>query len=72
MKLVSQTEAPFLGLLGMGAALVTLICLITRFCITTYWIRKQRPSTADIMFYVSFLVQAITVVVVAVPEGDTY
>ena len=70
MKFVSQTETPFLGLLGMGAAAVTLICLITRFCITTYWIRKQRPSTADIMFYVSFLVQAITVVVVAVPEGD--
>ncbi len=53
----------------MAAAALTLICLILRYCITTYVIRKDKPSRNDIGYFISFLIQAITVVVVSVPEG---
>lgn len=54
----------------MSAALLTLICLIVRYSITTYLIQKHKPSGKDISYFISFLIQAITVVVVSVPEGN--
>lgn len=53
----------------MTAALLTFICLIVRYCITTYVIQHHKPSKNDIGYFISFLIQAITVVVVSVPEG---
>jgi len=53
----------------MTAAVLTLICLIVRFCITTYVIKKQAGKASDVSYFISFLIQAITVVVVSVPEG---
>jgi hypothetical protein len=53
----------------MAAAGLTLICLIIRFCITTYVVKKQAASAGDVSYFISFLIQAITVVVVSVPEG---
>jgi len=53
----------------MAAAFLTLVCLILRYCITTYVVKKQKPSRIDIGYFISFLIQAITVVVVSVPEG---
>jgi magnesium-transporting ATPase (P-type) len=53
----------------MSAAFLTLICLIIRYCITTYAVKKQKPSGNDVGYFISFLIQAITVVVVSVPEG---
>jgi magnesium-transporting ATPase (P-type) len=53
----------------MTAAVLTLICLIIRFCITTYVIKNERAKAKDVSYFISFLIQAITVVVVAVPEG---
>jgi hypothetical protein len=53
----------------MTAAVLTLICLIVRFCITTYVIKKQPAKASDVGYFISFLIQAITVVVVSVPEG---
>lgn len=55
--------------IGMTAAVLTLICLVVRYCITTYAIRKEKPSGKDIGYFILFLIQAITVVVVSVPEG---
>ncbi len=55
--------------IGMSAAFLTLICLIIRYCITTYVVKKQKPSGKDVGYFISFLIQAITVVVVSVPEG---
>ena len=53
----------------MTAAFITLISLIARYCITTYVVKKQKFSGADIGYFISFLIQAVTVVVVSVPEG---
>ena len=53
----------------MSAATLTLICLIVRYCITTYAVKKQKASGTDVGYFISFLIQAITVVVVSVPEG---
>ncbi len=53
----------------MSAAALTLICLIVRYCITTYVVKKQKASGNDVGYFISFLIQAITVVVVSVPEG---
>jgi Ca2+ transporting ATPase len=53
----------------MSAAFLTLLCLIIRFCITTYVINGKTASGEDIRHFISFLIQAITVVVVSVPEG---
>ncbi|CAF4705876.1 unnamed protein product, partial [Rotaria sp. Silwood1] len=63
------TLALFIGYIGMAAATLTLICLIVRYCITTYVINKQKASGTDVGYFISFLIQAITVVVVSVPEG---
>jgi ABC-type Fe3+ transport system permease subunit len=53
----------------MTAAVLTLLCLVIRYCITTYAIKKQKASGTDVGYFISFLIQAITVVVVSVPEG---
>lgn len=53
----------------MAAAFLTLVCLIIRFCITNYVVQKQKGKASDISYFISFLIQAITVVVVSVPEG---
>ena len=61
--------ALYIGYIGMTAAVLTLICLIIRFCITTYVVKKQKGKGSDVSYFISFLIQAITVVVVSVPEG---
>ncbi|CAF1094635.1 unnamed protein product [Adineta ricciae] len=61
--------ALYIGYIGMTAAFLTLICLIVRFCITTYVVKGKKASGADVSYFISFLIQAITVVVVSVPEG---
>ena len=48
---------------------MTLICLVLRFCILTYAIEKQSFSGQHISYFISFVIQAITVMVVAIPEG---
>ncbi|UJR25661.1 hypothetical protein I4U23_007012 [Adineta vaga] len=72
-KSVLQTKltslALYIGYIGMSAAFLTLICLIVRYCITTYVVNKQKASGTDVGYFISFLIQAITVVVVSVPEG---
>lgn len=55
--------------LGVAAAVLTFICLVTRFCILTYGIEKKSFEREHISDFISFVIQAITVMVVAVPEG---
>ena len=64
--------ALYIGYIGMAAAALTLLCLIVRFCITNYVVKKQKAKGSDISYFISFLIQAITVVVVSVPEGFHY
>ncbi|KAI0982624.1 hypothetical protein GJ496_006785 [Pomphorhynchus laevis] len=54
---------------GLIAAALTFIFLILRFCITVYVINKHAWNSSHINYFVNSLVQAITVIVVAVPEG---
>jgi Ca2+ transporting ATPase len=61
--------ALYIGYIGMTAAVLTLLCLILRFCITTYVVEGQPAQASDVSYFISFLIQAITVVVVSVPEG---
>ncbi|CAF1139095.1 unnamed protein product [Adineta ricciae] len=63
------TLALYIGYIGMSAAFLTLICLIVRYCITTYVVKGEKASGSDVGYFISFLIQAITVVVVSVPEG---
>ncbi|CAM4791578.1 unnamed protein product [Rotaria magnacalcarata] len=63
------TLALYIGYIGMAAAFLTLACLIVRFCITTYVVQKKRAKASDVSYFIAFLIQAITVVVVSVPEG---
>lgn len=56
----------------MSAAFLTLLCLIVRFSITTYVVRKEKPKASDVSYFIAFLIQAITVVVVSVPEGEIH
>ncbi len=61
--------ALYIGYIGMTAAVLTLLCLILRFCISTYVVKKEPAKASDVSYFISFLIQAITVVVVSVPEG---
>ena len=61
--------ALYIGYIGMTAATLTFICLVLRFCITNYAIKKNNAGANDVKYFISFLIQAITVVVVSVPEG---
>ena len=58
-----------IGYIGMIAALITFIILISRLLIIKLSIEKNTWTYAYIKYIRSYLIQAITVVVVAVPEG---
>ena len=53
----------------MIAALVTFLILLTRMSIEEFLILKHPWSNVYIKYIISYLIQAITVIVVAVPEG---
>jgi hypothetical protein len=53
----------------MSAAVLTFICLVIRFCISNYVVEGNPATAGDVSYFISFLIQAITVVVVSVPEG---
>jgi hypothetical protein len=57
----------------MVAATVTFLILLMRFLILELAINKNTWSNNYFKYLISYLIQAITVVVVAVPEGlSTY
>lgn len=53
----------------MTIAILTVIVLITRYCITEYGIKQHRWTVAFFTPMVKYLITGITVLVVAVPEG---
>lgn len=53
----------------MSTAVLTFIILVGRLAIEEFIIEKKTWSDIYIKYFVSYLIQAITVVVVAVPEG---
>ena len=53
----------------MLSAFFTFIILVARMSITEFVIDKNPWKSTYIKYIISFLIQAITVIVVAVPEG---
>lgn len=58
-----------IGYIGIASAILTFIILLVRMLIVELAIRKLEWSNTFIKYILSYLIQAITVVVVAVPEG---
>jgi magnesium-transporting ATPase (P-type) len=58
-----------IGYCGISGALLTFIILVVRMCIEEFGIKKNPWSNTYIKYIISYLIQAITVIVVAVPEG---
>lgn len=54
---------------GILAAFLTFVILCLRLAIEEFYIKKNAWSNTYLKYISSFLVQAVTVVVVAVPEG---
>jgi Ca2+ transporting ATPase len=50
-------------------AILTLIILVVRFCIDTYGVGGQSFKASHISHFVNAFIVAVTVLVVAVPEG---
>lgn len=58
-----------IGYIGMLGAFFTFLILCFRMSIEEFFIQRKMWSSIYIKFIISYLIQAITVVVVAVPEG---
>jgi len=54
---------------GISAATLTFIILITRLLIEELGIKKKAWTNTYVKYIIDYLIQAITVIVVAVPEG---
>ncbi|ESO12682.1 hypothetical protein HELRODRAFT_63344 [Helobdella robusta] len=61
--------AILIGYVGTAVAILTFLVLILRLCIDKFVIHKQAWSNVYIQKFVQFFITAITVLVVAVPEG---
>ena len=55
--------------LGSFIASITVVILIVRFCILTFWIEGKAWSPMYANHFVKFFIIGVTVLVVAVPEG---
>lgn len=64
-----ETLAENIGKMGLGAAVLTLIALIARWGIENYVLHHKAWEWDEIGVLVRFLITAITIIVVAVPEG---
>jgi magnesium-transporting ATPase (P-type) len=58
-----------IGYCGIAGALLTFVILVIRMCIVEFGIKKRSWSNNYIKYVLNYLIQAITVIVVAVPEG---
>ena len=58
-----------IGYIAIAAAILCLIITTLKFSITHYWINGESATGADALQFLNFFITAITVVVVAVPEG---
>jgi magnesium-transporting ATPase (P-type) len=58
-----------IGYVGLTASAFTLIMLLLRMSIEEFGIKKNKWSDQYIKYILAYLINAITVIVVAVPEG---
>jgi Ca2+ transporting ATPase len=58
-----------IGYCGITGAMLTFVVLVVRMSIVEFGIKKNAWSNNYIKYFMNYLIQAITVIVVAVPEG---
>ena len=58
-----------IGYVALGAAVLCLVISTVKFSITNYLIEGNSAQNGDALQFLNFFITAITVVVVAVPEG---
>lgn len=58
-----------IGWLGVGAAVITTMAILIRFCIETYGIRKEPWSNKHLQSFLGAFINGLTILVVAIPEG---
>ncbi|CAG7817501.1 unnamed protein product [Allacma fusca] len=61
--------AILIGYFGLGAAVLTTVIVVVRYCLEKYVVRKIPASIGDGRDFVGFVITGITILVVAVPEG---
>lgn len=62
--------AETIGKFGLSAAIILLIILIIRYFVVTYAVNKENPAAGVVVNEViNFVITAVTIIVVAVPEG---
>ena len=66
LEIIILKNVYFLGILS---ALLTFLILCSRMAIDEFVIKKHTWNNTYIKFLISYLIQAVTVIVVAVPEG---
>ncbi|VDP06028.1 unnamed protein product [Soboliphyme baturini] len=58
-----------IGYAGTIVAVMTVMALVTRFCIEEFTIKKRSFQVEDIQVLIQYIIIGITVLVIAVPEG---
>ena len=56
--------------LGIGAALFTFLIILVRFCWEKYHVQQSGWALTHLSKFIDFFITAITILVVAVPEGN--
>jgi len=64
-----ENLAENIGKLGLVAAILTLVALILKWSITKFAIHKEPWQWSEVGILVNYVITAITIIVVAVPEG---
>jgi len=67
VKLENLAES--IGKLGLGAAILTFLALVLKWSITKFAINKEPWEWSELGIIVNYIITAITIIVVAVPEG---
>jgi Ca2+ transporting ATPase len=58
-----------IGWLGVGAAVITTLAILIRFCIETYAIKKEPWDNKHLQSFLGAFINGLTILVVAIPEG---
>lgn len=70
LKSKLSAMATNIGYGGLIVALCTLIMLIIRFCLNQYAVEGNSVRGADLRYFVYYFTIGVTILVVAVPEGN--
>lgn len=58
-----------IGWMGVGAASITTLVILIRFCVETYAIQKEGWNNKHLLDFLNAFIVGVTIMVVAIPEG---